>query len=102
VKCDRSALLEISVLRALCGCGDLRRLRDAVERVRTHEWGNADHSVVFGAIRECVERGAVVTREAVIGMATRAGFPDVELAEYFAGGDGLSLEEAVEKLLAAR
>lgn len=88
-------------MRALCGCCDLQRLRDAVERVRAYEWGDADRAVVFGAISACAGCGTPASRESLIGLATRAGFPDLELETYF-DGNGASVEEAVEKLLAAR
>jgi hypothetical protein len=101
VTSDRDAL-EVSVLKALCGSAESSRLVAAVEFLRAYDWADADRAVVFGAIRTCAERGAAVTHETLIGLVTRAGFPDVDLREYFAPGRDATLEDAVEKLLAAR
>jgi hypothetical protein len=100
VNANRVAL-ELRALRELCACSGVPRLRAAVTQLRTHEWIDADRAVVFAAIRECVERDAKVTREAVIAMATRAGFPDIDCEQYFARGDE-ELGGAVEALLKCR
>ena len=94
---DRAAL-ELRALSELCACADVPRLRAAVTQLRAHEWLDADRAVLFAAIHECVGRDAKVTREAVIAMATRAGFPDIDFEQYFARGDE-ELGGAVEALL---
>jgi hypothetical protein len=85
----------------MCACADVARLRTVVKRLRAYEWRVADHAVVFGAIRSCVVRGADVTPENLIALATRAGFPDVEIDAYFQARDGRGLDAVVTELLGA-
>jgi hypothetical protein len=89
------------VLAALCACAETAPTQAAMERLRAYEWRVADHAVVFAAIRGCVERGAGVTRENLIALATRAGFPDVEIDAYFQARDDQDLNDAITKLLNA-
>jgi hypothetical protein len=76
----------------------LVRARDACVRLARYEWSDADHAVVFGAIRGAVERGAALTPKNLIALVTRAGFPDVDVEVYFLV-DEVEVETAVETLL---
>jgi hypothetical protein len=97
----RSAL-ELGVLRALCTCTELARTRAAVARLAGYDWSEPDLAVVFSAIRSAAERGAEVTRETVLMMATRAGFPELDLGTYFEPREVSSVEAAVGALLGER
>jgi hypothetical protein len=61
----------------------------------------ADHAVAIAAICGVLERGALVTRESLVAMTTRAGFPDVDVDEVFRSGDNVDLETAICELLTA-
>jgi hypothetical protein len=91
--------LELRVVRALCACTELARTRAAAARLVGYEWSEPDHAVVFSAIRGAAERRAAVTRETLIALATRAGFPDLKLQTYFESREVGSLEAAVSALL---
>jgi hypothetical protein len=98
VATDQSAL-ELRVLRSLCASTQLARTRAAVARLAGYDWTEPDHAVVFTAIRGAAERGAAVTSETLMALATRAGFPDLELQAYFQPREASSVEAAVGALL---
>jgi hypothetical protein len=98
VTTDQSAL-ELRVVRVLCACTELVRTRAAVARLAGYDWSQPDHAVVFSAIRSSAERGATVTSETLMALATRAGFPDLELQAYFQPREVSSVEAAVGALL---
>lgn len=91
--------LEFRVLRALCACPDSARARTAIQSLQRYEWTDPDNAVVFGAICTLAERDSAFTHENLIAIATRAGFPDIELAKYFSS-EGVPLESTVRTLLA--
>lgn len=87
------------MLRALCAHTELARVRTAVARLADYDWSEPDHAVVFGAIRNVAELRATMTRDTLSLLATRAGFPDLELEGYFVPRDVGTVEAAVDALL---
>jgi hypothetical protein len=91
--------LEVRVLRAVCARRDAA-LRAAVKMVARYSWTAPDHAVVYAAVRAALERGAAATtRESLSGLATRAGFPDLDWDLYFADVEQTDFEGAVAQML---
>jgi hypothetical protein len=86
--------LERKILSALCNAPATRtevreeadaRTRNAIlTALRTHQWQDPEHRVVFEALISLPERNPNELREQLPAQATRMGFPDVNWDEYFA------------------
>jgi hypothetical protein len=90
--------LELRVLRQVCVRRDAE-LRAAVKMVAAYSWTVPDHAVVYAAVRAALERGAAATEETLSGLATRAGFPDLDWDLYFADVEEMDLEAEIAELI---
>jgi hypothetical protein len=99
--------LEREVLRLLCNLSDAppdRTRARALCQLASYEWKDADHRVVFNALRRCPGREPPTLRERLPAEATRLGFPDVDWIEYFAESlscDAKEIERLTRELLLA-
>jgi len=99
--------LELEILQQLCDLPDdppLRARAHALCQLARHEWKDADHRVVFDALRRTAGRDPTLLREQLPAEATRLGFPDVEWSAYFHGpspGNRRSTEQLMRELLDA-
>lgn len=61
-------------------------MRNAIlDALAVHRFVEAEHEVVFAALKDIQGVGRVATEERVAAMLLRRGFPDLDLTEYFAG-----------------
>ena len=85
-KFDSVTKLEREVLRLLCNMPDAppdRTRAHALCQLASHEWKDADHRVVFNALRRCPGTEPPTLREQLPAETTRLGFPDVDWTAYF-------------------
>lgn len=77
--------LERGVLSALCGDAIAADLRSRIlTELRRHQWREAEHRIVYEALRNIGARDGAGIRERLPAQATRMGFPDVNWESYFA------------------
>jgi hypothetical protein len=104
--------LERKILCALCSAAATRtevreeadtRTRNAIlTALRTYQWQDPEHRVVFEALISLPGRSMKELREQLPAQATRMGFPDVNWDEYFAArAAGSPIESLIAELLAA-
>jgi hypothetical protein len=104
---DAMTKLEREVLRLLCNLPDRppdRARSHALCNVSSHDWKDADHRVVFDALRRSPGKEPALLREQLPAEATRLGFPDVDWADYFAEAiscDSKKIEQLTRELLLA-
>lgn len=81
-------------LALLCQHSSTAPLRAELERrLSLHSWNVADHRVVFEALAGWRAEPSTI-RDGLAARLTRRGFPDVDIAEYFAPV-AVSLETAL-------
>ena len=96
--------VERSFLRALCVAPLSHRERDAILRsLAKYNWGSPDHRVIYEALRRSRQPSSDALREHIIAEVTRLGFPDIDIAPYFAPAElsKTDVEELTNVLLAA-
>jgi hypothetical protein len=99
--------LEREVLRLLCNLPDAppdRPRAHALCQLAPHEWKDADHRIVFDALRRSPGREPALLREQLPAEATRLGFPDVDWTAYFVetlSCDSNKIEQLTRELLHA-
>jgi hypothetical protein len=106
-KFDSMTKLEREILRLLCNLPDAppdRARSHALCNLSSHVWEDADHRVVFDALRRSPGKEPALLREQLPAEATRLGFPDVDWTAYF--GDTISrdsreIEQLTRELLLA-
>jgi len=75
--------VEREVLRALCSANiDSAVWRRTMARLETYAWQEAEHKVVYEALRALRTSDAQARREQLPAQATRMGFPDVDWNDY--------------------
>lgn len=92
---------ELRVLSAFCSEPSAPSKRFLI-RLHNYVWAEPDHEVVYRAICATAESSHRVTQEILSVFAIRAGFPDLDLVEYFAPAESATsdLATAIEVLLA--
>ena len=84
--------LEREIVRLLCRIQainssvpelDIKSRERLVDELRTHDWRDAEHRIVFEAIAKLPGREAAELRRQLPAQATRMGFPDVHWELYF-------------------
>jgi hypothetical protein len=94
--------LEREILRMLCDPreeADGKSREQAVRRLQAHSWRDAEHRIVFEAVRKLPGRNATELRRQLPAQTTRMGFPDVHWETYFASNTSSSTESAKENNL---
>ena len=90
--------LERAILRLLCSDAVRPSARHtATQKLTNYEWKEAEHRVVYEALREFRQSGPLSLREQLPAHATRLGFPDVDWQNYFHCGP--SKDEEVDVLI---
>jgi hypothetical protein len=104
----KSQSLEREVLGALCVGGLPPDQRERILAPFTnYEWQSPDHRVLFVALRRARQQGGAdltALREFLVAEVTRLGFPDFDLASFFASPPLASEEMArlVDALVGSR
>jgi hypothetical protein len=81
---DLIASLELALLRWLCVSATSDDSRNRVlSALPGHKWRDADHAIVFDALRRVPDRDKRPLREQLPAIATRMGFPDIAWEDYF-------------------
>ncbi|MGB6429778.1 MAG: hypothetical protein WBF06_04280 [Candidatus Acidiferrales bacterium] len=90
------------LLRALCRTETSGTLRGTMlGALAAHQFVEPEHEVVFGALRDLQSVGRVATQARMEEMLLRRGFPDLDLAGYFAPtGRAITLTEISDALRA--
>jgi NAD(P)H-dependent FMN reductase len=96
---DSIASLELALLRWLCvsATSDDSRSR-ILSALPGHKWRDADHAIVFDALRRIPDRDNRPLREQLPAIATRMGFPDIAWEDYFVVSAPVS-EEGIPAIL---
>lgn len=91
--------LELALLQWLCISEALDDSRKrALSALPGHKWHNADHAIVFDALKRVPDRDKRPLREQLPAVATRMGFPDIAWEDYFVAGAPISEEQIFEIL----
>jgi len=92
-----AAEIEREVLRALCGPNiDPAAWLRTMARLETYAWLDAEHKVVYEALRALRTSDPQARREQLPAQATRMGFPDVGWNDYLT--DRRSANERLDQL----
>jgi hypothetical protein len=96
---DFIASLELALLRWLCVSATSDDSRNRVlSALPGHKWRDADHAIVFDALRRVPDRDKRPLREQLPAIATRMGFPDIAWEDYFVVTAPAPEEEILEIL----
>ena len=77
--------LERRILQALCGFEITPQNWDRLAgSLSDYSWREADHHMVYNALRGIRSHDATTRRDELPAQATRMGFPDVDWSLYFA------------------
>ena len=99
-----SLQVERTLLCALCSRPLSQQERAALlRRLAEYNWRSPDHRVIYEALRRGRQIHSGGLRHHVIAEITRLGFPDIDLAPYFAPStlSYAEIERLAEALLAA-
>jgi hypothetical protein len=96
---DSVASLELTLLRWICisAASDDARKR-VLSALPGYKWHNADHAIVFDALKRVPDCDKRPLREQLPTIATRMGFPDIAWEDYFVASAPISEEEFFEIL----
>jgi len=91
--------LELALLRAIFASSDLSSARGRiVSGLPGYKWHDADHAIVYEALRKVSSRDKRPLREQLPAIAARMGFPDVDWDNYFTTGTTIS-EQKINEIL---
>lgn len=92
---------ERRALSALC-CERVDSIRrgEILRELENYAWREAEHKVVFDALRRVQNCGGSSLRHELPARATIMGFPDVNWADYLGHGSRCECELLVERLAA--
>jgi hypothetical protein len=97
--------LELALLRSLCvNTGAANPLGPIPSLLAGYKWHDADHAIVYEALRKVSSRDKRPLREQLPAIATRMGFPDVDWDNYFTISTTIpeqEINEILRKLVAS-
>jgi hypothetical protein len=82
---DNIEALECRVLGALCTHPSGERYENCVAALGNHAWWDAEHRVIYEAVRRIGFLPPAARRRELPAEVTRLGFPDVDCSAYFEG-----------------
>jgi hypothetical protein len=77
--------IELALLGALCATPlSLEERNNTLRKLAAYNWRGPDHRVIYEALRRSRQPNSVALREQISAEITRLGFPDFDIAPFFA------------------